>query len=113
MWLEINNDIIVGVHSNRCENESQWIEYDGEAKPGDRWQNDRVVEQADEVDEVVQKRIAARAKITEHYPEWNQLNILREDNERQIARMGRFIDACRAWSNRADSSFAELERIRL
>lgn len=39
------------------------------------------------------------AHIESHYPIYRQLNILRAGEAEEIARMGAFIDACRAWSN--------------
>lgn len=111
MWLEIDDDLIIGVHSDKCDNDCLWVEFDGEANPGDRWHKNKVVPQKNEVDEEAQKRFAARAKITEFYPEWKQLNILREGNERQISKMGRFIDACRDWSNKSNSKQAQLEKL--
>ena len=111
MWLEIDDDLIVGVHSDRCDNDYFWIEYEGDANPGDRWQKNKVIPQKVDVDEEAQKRFAARAKIMEFYPEWKQLNILREGNERQISKMGRFIDACRKWSNSKSATTTQLEKI--
>jgi len=39
------------------------------------------------------------AHIESHYPIYRQLNIMRCGEPKEIARMGAFIDACRAWSN--------------
>jgi len=48
------------------------------------------------------RRDLAAKKITKHYPEWRQLNILRNGTPEETAAMTAFIDGCRAWSN--DSS---------
>ncbi len=40
MWLEIKSGIVIGVHSEKLSNDSDWVEYDGEVMPGDSWTND-------------------------------------------------------------------------
>jgi hypothetical protein len=42
MWLEIDDDLIIGVHSDKCDNDCLWVEFDGEANPGDRWHKNKV-----------------------------------------------------------------------
>lgn len=37
--------------------------------------------------------------IRAHYPEYHQLNVLMTDDAAEKAKMKKFIDACRAWSN--------------
>ncbi len=111
MWLEIDGDTIIGTHSDKCESSAMWVEYDGEATPGDRWMKNKVIPQKEDLAEDEKKRIAARARIVEFYPEWKQLNILREGDATSITKMGIFIDACRAWSNDATSEFTSLEKI--
>lgn len=112
MWLEIADNIVIGVHSDRCDNQNTWVEYEGEAKPGDKWRNDKVIPFAEKRNIEKESRIAARNRITEFYPEWRQLNILREGNDRKIASMGKFIDACRKWSNEESASINDLEKIK-
>lgn len=61
--------------------------------------------------ESVNKRREAQKKIKQHYPFWKQLNILREGNPKKIEVMGKFIDACRKWSNSTSTTAAQLEKI--
>lgn len=58
-----------------------------------------------------QKRSEAQDKIKQHYPLWKQINILREGNADSISRMGKFIDACRTWSNDPTAQIDQLEKI--
>ena len=109
MWLEIDGEEIIGVHSDRCDNPRLWVEYDGEARPGDRWQQGQVM--ARDRDTSRDRRILARARIAEMYPLWEQLNVLRSGDRGQIDRMGRFIDRVRAWSNNPGSRPEELRSI--
>ncbi|MCP1289796.1 hypothetical protein NK214_06285 [Chromobacterium sp. S0633] len=51
-------------------------------------------------------------RIQQAYPTWQQLNILRAGTKEEQARMGQFIDACRAWSNGELPDLAELEKIK-
>jgi hypothetical protein len=44
------------VNSDKCDNDCLWVEFDGEANPGDRWHKNKVVPQKNEVDEEAQKR---------------------------------------------------------
>lgn len=111
VWLEINDDLIMGVHTDKCESNLLWIEYEGEANPGDYWKANKVISSKKSVDAAIEKQIAARAHITRLYPEWKQLNIIRGGDEKEIARMGRYIDATRNWSNRRNSSLSQLEKI--
>ncbi|WP_337881761.1 hypothetical protein [Chromobacterium haemolyticum] len=50
--------------------------------------------------------------ITQFYPVWLQLNIMRAGTAEEQRKMGAFIDACRAWSNSEQPDPAELEKIR-
>ena len=59
----------------------------------------------------VAKQRAANAHIEAVYPLWQQLNILREGDPKNIARMGKFIDATRRWSNRTQSTLRQLDKI--
>ena len=45
------------------------------------------------------RKMQAHRHMVSVYPEWRQLNILRSGTRKEIARMGKFLDACRAWSN--------------
>ena len=112
MWLEIDGDVIVGVHSDRCKNDYQWVEHEGDAKPGDTWIDGKVTAQQDEPGPDELRRIAARAQIVAFYPEWKQLNILREGDAQSITTMGTFIDACRSWSNDPTSNMADISNIK-
>ena len=111
MWLEIDGDLIVGVHAQCCTSLFQWIEYGGSAKPGDRWDGENVLPRRDAVDAANAQRAAVHAHIIAVYPLWKQLNILREGNASDVATMGRFIDACRAWSNNDNVSRDKLNEI--
>lgn len=111
MWLEIEDTIIVGVHSDRCDSNKTWIEHLGDAKPGDQWINGKLIPFIEKRNIELENRIAARNRITKYYPEWKQLNILREGNSRKIEAMGKFIDACRKWSNGKSAHTAQLEKI--
>ncbi|UGA38919.1 hypothetical protein JOS77_04340 [Chromobacterium haemolyticum] len=51
------------------------------------------------------------ARINALYPAWQQLNILRSGSKEEQARMGKFIDACRGWSNSEHPDPSELESI--
>ena len=53
----------------------------------------------------------ARSRILQFYPLWKQLNILREGDGVTIATMGKFIDACRAWSNDPQADPDQLNQI--
>ena len=46
----------------------------------------------------------AHQRIIALYPEWKQVNILRGGDKAEIACMGAFIDACRAWVDDMDAS---------
>ena len=98
-WLEIDGDTIVGVHSEEGTSPLQWVAYEGTASPGDRWTDNKVIPAVDDTPPEEVRRRAARLRISEVYPEWRQLNILRSGTRKEIARMGKFLDACRAWSN--------------
>lgn len=111
MWLEIEGDLIVGVHSQRCTSPFKWIEHAGSAQPGDAWDGEHVVPRRDALDVANVRRAAAQAHIVAVYPLWKQLNIVREGNASAVAAMGRYIDACRAWSNDDDAGSAALNDI--
>jgi hypothetical protein len=49
--------------------------------------------------------------ITNHYPDWKQLNILRAGTKAQKDQMTAFIDACRDWSNGDKPNPADLAAI--
>ncbi len=110
MWLEVDSDhTIVGLHSHQCESDNSWVEAKAismDVMPGDQWQNGKIVRvatkktsrQNQEAQRNERRQVAYKA-ITRHYPEWQQLNILRDGDAATIKTMGRFIDAVRAWSN--------------
>ncbi len=110
-WLEIDSGTIIGVHSERCESQLEWVEYEGEASPGDGWVDGKVVPAEEDITPEDLRRRLARARILEYYPEWKQLNILREGDATVIATMGKFIDACRAWSNDLQADPGLLDQI--
>lgn len=114
MWLEIDDGIIVGLHSDACDNDNQWVEYQGKkpVKLGDQWINGKIVSLKEAIDNETLRRQKARSKIISHYPEWKQLNILREGNPKTIETMGRFVDACRDWSNDPNSDPSAIDRIK-
>ena len=58
------------------------------------------------------KRWRAQQHIVAIYPEWQQLNLLRSGDMATIKRMGRFIDAVRAWSNDPKSTEHALQKIK-
>ncbi|MGQ0710045.1 MAG: hypothetical protein ACT4NV_09885 [Rhodoferax sp.] len=51
------------------------------------------------------------AHIERYYPAHKQLNTLRKGDATEVAKMGAFIDACRAWSNGEAPDPAALEAI--
>ena len=112
-WLEIDGETIVGVHSHRCQSELIWIKYEGddEVMPGYQWKKNKIVQPKVEIDEE-QLRAAARKHISDTYPLWKQLNILREGDQKRIEKMGRFIDATRIWSNDPKAKITELKKIK-
>ena len=59
----------------------------------------------------LQVRNAAQDHILQYYPLWRQLNILRNGVASEIATMGAFIDAVRAWSNAATPDLAALRTL--
>ncbi len=110
MWLEVDrHHAIVGLHSHRCESEHTWVEAKEipmDAMPGDQWINGKFVRVATKKTKTQkqeaqrnERRQVAYKVITRHYPEWQQLNILRGGDAEKIKNMGHFIDAVRAWSN--------------
>ena len=112
-WLEIDGETIVGVHSYRCQSELVWGKYEGEEEvmPGQLWKNNKVVQpKVEYTAEDVQA--AATQHINEVYPTWKQLNILREGNKNEIDKMGQFIDAVRAWSNKPKVKIEDLKKIK-
>ncbi|QOZ83188.1 MULTISPECIES: hypothetical protein [Chromobacterium] len=78
-------------------------------------QNDEHIILATEIglEPLVQVRTRRQCEdhINRQYPVWQQLNILRSGSIEEQARMGKFIDACRDWSNGEQPDPAELERI--
>ena len=44
----------------------------------------------------------AQDYIHKYYPQWKQSNIIREGSVEDIAKMGEFINAVRAWSNQTN-----------
>lgn len=112
MWLEIDGETIIGIHSDQCDNGSLWVEYEGDdANLEDKWKDGKLVPNTAKKDVKKTKRREARAHITTFYPEWKQLNILREGDDEAIQTMGRFIDACRDWSNDPDATLDQLHAI--
>ncbi len=108
MWLEVDKDnIIIGVHSDRCDSDDTWVESDDpNVMPGDAWKKGKVIRVREKqtreekaAAKQSERRRQAYVAITHHYPEWQQLNILRGGDAEQIKNMGHFIDAVRAWSN--------------
>lgn len=69
-----------------------------------------IKELADSLNANVIRRMCA-AHIERHYPTYKQLNILRSGDPVEVAKMGAFIDACRAWSNGENPDPAALEAI--
>ena len=112
-WLEIDGEAIVGVHSHRCQSGLTWVKYEGdeEVRPGYQWKKNRIVQPKVEISEE-QLRLAARKHITDVYPVWRQLNILREGDQKEIEKMGRFIDATRTWSNNLKAKIDDLQKIK-
>ena len=45
------------------------------------------------------RRDLAYKQIIKYYPEWRQLNIIRNGTLEENSKMSEFIDSCRAWSN--------------
>jgi len=72
---------------------------------------DADIEAATRAPIVAAARRAAETKIEVVYPIYRQLNILRVGTPDEIANMGTFIDACRAWSNSDNPDPAALEAI--
>jgi hypothetical protein len=56
-------------------------------------------------------RQQAEKHIVQYYPLWQQLNILRSNDETTIQQMGTFIDACRDWSNQPSPALADLQTL--
>ncbi|MBX9299276.1 hypothetical protein ACFFU8_03860 [Chromobacterium piscinae] len=57
-------------------------------------------------------RNMAQNYIRVYYQEWDQLNILRKGDAKEIAKMGTFIDAVRSWSNGVEPDMAALHAIK-
>jgi hypothetical protein len=112
-WLEIAGDTIVGVHNHRCQSELTWVRYEGddEVRLGYQWKKNKIVKPKVEINDE-QLRAAARQHITNAYPTWKQLNLLREGDQRKIEKMSRFIDAIRRWSNHPKADIADLKKIK-
>lgn len=119
MWLEIEDELVIGVHSDKCISENKWVEYDDQATPGDKWIDGKLIKNSETVPDSITgelsdeqiRRIMAKDKILMFYPLWKQLNILRECNIFAISKMGSFIDACRNWSNDLDQPESVLDEI--
>ena len=124
MWLEIEQDTIVGVHNVQGQSDLQWVEYQGndDPNPGDRFKKGKVIPIRPEHPQSLtalseeqlaegRKRWRAQQHIVAVYPDWQQLNILRAGDPQAIQRMGRFIDAVRAWSNDPKSTEPALQKI--
>lgn len=111
-WLEIDGETIVGVHSHRCQSELIWVKYEGddEVSAGWLWKDNKVV-QPEMVVTKEHLKLAAGRKITETYPIWKQLNILRDGDSKKIEKMAHFIDSVREWSDSADASMSDLDAI--
>jgi len=45
------------------------------------------------------RRDLAYQHIIKYYPEWRQLNVMRNGTQEENSKMSAFIDLCRAWSN--------------
>lgn len=59
----------------------------------------------------VRARDLCEQHIYHHYPTYKQLNIMRLGTAEEVAKMGAFIDACRAWSNGDNPDPSALEAI--
>lgn len=114
-FLEIENGIIVGIHTDEgTDPNATYVEFDetdNPVNPGDSWDGTNVIPFVPPIDLIEDNRKLARAHIVSFYPEWDQLNILRVNDAIIIAKMGTFIDACRDWSNGADPDEAVLTAI--
>jgi hypothetical protein len=112
-WLEIDGETIVGVHSHRCNSELTWVKYEGDddVAPGCLWKENKIVKPKLEMNEE-QLQAAARLHITDVYPVWKQLNIMRSGDQKEIDKMGRFIDAVRKWSNDPKAKMTDLKNIK-
>ncbi len=110
MWLQINDDLIVGVHSDECETSDIWIETDEiDVMAGDSWVKGKLKKNRPEQPSLSEeqvlansRRLVASKEIKSKYPEWNQLNILRKGEPDCVKSMGSFIDEVRAWSNNVE-----------
>lgn len=107
-WLQINDDdLIVGVHSDECKTDDKWVQTDElDAMPGDSWVNGKLKKNKPEQDSISEgealensRRLIASKEIRSKYPEWKQINIIRNGDEKEIMNMGEFIDSVRDWSN--------------
>lgn len=111
MWLEIQNNIVIGVHSEKLSSSAQWVEYDGDVMPGDTWSGSSHTQQPPEFTDEELIDLAAREQIFESYPLWKQLNIIREGNTEELTKMGSYIDSVRDWSNTPGASLDDLALI--
>lgn len=111
MWLEINGQVIIGIHSDKCENENTWVDHDGDADVGDQWVEKKVIKCADSIDDLDSRRVIAQSEILKRYPIWKQLNILRKNDWQEVTDMGKFIDAVRNWSNDLNISKDQIQTI--
>lgn len=60
----------------------------------------------------VRARNTCEQYIQQYYPIWQQLNLMRAGTAAQQKTMGKFIDACRAWSNGESLDLHALEAIK-
>ncbi|GLS26151.1 hypothetical protein [Marinibactrum halimedae] len=61
--------------------------------------------------ELNERRRLARERIVSKYPVFKQMNIMRSGDEKEIEKMGKYIDEYRAWSNDHSRGIEELEKI--
>lgn len=114
-WLEIKNDLIIGVHSCRCTSPNTWVEYQGEVSPGYRWVNGKAFPPAP-VDLTPEELLAQRnsqmqSYINSFYPVKIQLDILRHGHQPAIDTMNTFIDACEAWAVDTNQDLDQLKAL--
>lgn len=114
VWLEIDeNDFIVGQHSERCESDHQWVEYEGDSpiQPGDRYIQGQVVPAAPPPLKGEARRHRAERHIAKAYSIQEQLNILRKNHTTELTKMNQFMDDAYTWADNPNQSVQDLEKI--
>jgi hypothetical protein len=115
MWLEVDSDLIIGIHNERCDSDYEWVEYEGDSEPnpGDKWDGKKVIAvEEDALTKSGEINAIAQAHIFDYYPTWKQLNIMRDGTKTATNKMSKFIDAVREWTHDKKPDLKKLDKIK-